>query len=200
VFRADGDSLLARVISLAYPVADVVIVSIVVFSATRSDTREPARLQLVALGLCAIALSDSAFAYLTQTNNYLGSQLSDVGWVAGFLVIALAAALPVPARRQWSSTRVARGALVVPYLPILAAGGVAVVRMIDGDGLDAFLVWTGIVAIVLLCVHQIVVLNENHGLTVGLIWWSFGMILALAYFVFIYRMFRGKVSLEEQGY
>jgi len=40
----------------------------------------------------------------------------------------------------------------------------------------------------------------HHGLTVGLIWWSFGMILALAYFVFIYRMFRGKVSLEEQGY
>jgi diguanylate cyclase (GGDEF)-like protein/PAS domain S-box-containing protein len=56
----------------------------------------------------------------------------------------------------------------VPYLPILAAGGVAVLRMVDGDGLDAFLVWTGIVAIVLLCVHQIVVLNENHGLTVGL--------------------------------
>jgi cytochrome d ubiquinol oxidase subunit II len=33
-----------------------------------------------------------------------------------------------------------------------------------------------------------------HGLTVGLIWWSFGMLLAAGYFVFVYRMFRGKIA------
>ena len=33
----------------------------------------------------------------------------------------------------------------------------------------------------------------------GLVWWSIGMVLALAYFVFVYRMFRGKVKLEEGG-
>jgi cytochrome d ubiquinol oxidase subunit II len=36
----------------------------------------------------------------------------------------------------------------------------------------------------------------RHGLIVGVAWWSVGMILALGYFVFIYRKFRGKVSLE----
>jgi cytochrome bd ubiquinol oxidase subunit II len=40
----------------------------------------------------------------------------------------------------------------------------------------------------------------SHGLTVGLIWWTLGAILAVAYFVFIYRMFRGKVQLEEGHY
>jgi cytochrome d ubiquinol oxidase subunit II len=35
-----------------------------------------------------------------------------------------------------------------------------------------------------------------HGLRVGLVWWTLGMILAIGYFVFIYRMFRGKVALE----
>jgi cytochrome d ubiquinol oxidase subunit II len=40
----------------------------------------------------------------------------------------------------------------------------------------------------------------HHGLSVGLIWWSLGMVLAIAYFVFIYHMFRGKVSLEGEGY
>lgn len=39
-----------------------------------------------------------------------------------------------------------------------------------------------------------------HGLTVGLVWWTLGMILALGYFVFVYRMFRGKVRLESEGY
>ncbi|HVO79213.1 MAG TPA: cytochrome d ubiquinol oxidase subunit II [Terriglobales bacterium] len=40
----------------------------------------------------------------------------------------------------------------------------------------------------------------RHGLTVGIVWWILGMLLALGYFVFIYRMFRGKVRLEGQGY
>ena len=39
-----------------------------------------------------------------------------------------------------------------------------------------------------------------HGLSVGLVWWTFGAVLAVAYFVFIYRMFRGKVVLGEGHY
>jgi cytochrome d ubiquinol oxidase subunit II len=34
----------------------------------------------------------------------------------------------------------------------------------------------------------------NHGLTVGLTWWTLGAVLAIGYFVFVYRMFRGKVQ------
>jgi cytochrome d ubiquinol oxidase subunit II len=40
----------------------------------------------------------------------------------------------------------------------------------------------------------------RHGLTVGIIWWSIGLILALGYFIFVFRMFRGKVRLEGEGY
>jgi cytochrome d ubiquinol oxidase subunit II len=40
----------------------------------------------------------------------------------------------------------------------------------------------------------------RHGLSVGLAWWSVGIVLTIAYFVFIYRMFRGKVRLEHGGY
>jgi cytochrome bd ubiquinol oxidase subunit II len=40
----------------------------------------------------------------------------------------------------------------------------------------------------------------HYGLSIGLIWWSIGMILAIGYFVFVYRMFRGKVQLEGAGY
>jgi len=36
-----------------------------------------------------------------------------------------------------------------------------------------------------------------HGLSVGFVWWTIGMLLALGYFVFIYRMFRGKVRVAE---
>jgi cytochrome d ubiquinol oxidase subunit II len=40
----------------------------------------------------------------------------------------------------------------------------------------------------------------RHGLTVGIIWWSIALILALGYFIFLFRMFRGKVRLEGEGY
>lgn len=36
--------------------------------------------------------------------------------------------------------------------------------------------------------------SGDHALTVGLGWWSFGMAVAIGYFVFVYRMFRGKVA------
>jgi cytochrome bd ubiquinol oxidase subunit II len=41
---------------------------------------------------------------------------------------------------------------------------------------------------------------SQYGLAVGLVWWSIGMVLAAVYFVVIYRLFRGKVNLEDEGY
>lgn len=40
----------------------------------------------------------------------------------------------------------------------------------------------------------------EHGLAVGFTWWILGMVLALAYFFLLFRMFRGKVRLEGEGY
>ena len=39
----------------------------------------------------------------------------------------------------------------------------------------------------------------RYGLTIGIIWWILGMALALGYFFFVYRLFRGKVKLEAEG-
>jgi cytochrome bd ubiquinol oxidase subunit II len=43
-------------------------------------------------------------------------------------------------------------------------------------------------------------LSGPYTLRVGLIWWAFGMSLAVVYFVIVYRMFKGKVSLAGGGY
>ena len=40
----------------------------------------------------------------------------------------------------------------------------------------------------------------EHGLSVGITWWILGMILALAYFTLLFRMFKGKVNVQEEGY
>ena len=36
----------------------------------------------------------------------------------------------------------------------------------------------------------------GYGLSVGLIWWSVGIVLAMGYFVFLFRTFKGKVKTE----
>jgi cytochrome d ubiquinol oxidase subunit II len=50
---------------------------------------------------------------------------------------------------------------------------------------------------------NITVYNAHSGeyaLGVGLIWWSFGIAIAISYFVFMYRMFRGKVADAGSGH
>jgi cytochrome d ubiquinol oxidase subunit II len=43
-------------------------------------------------------------------------------------------------------------------------------------------------------------ISGPHTLAVGLVWWSFGMVLAVGYVVFIYSKFRGKVDLSASGH
>ena len=47
--------------------------------------------------------------------------------------------------------------------------------------------------------NTLTIQNASAGalsLSIGLIWWSVGMAIAIAYFVFVYTMFKGKVSSE----
>ncbi len=37
-----------------------------------------------------------------------------------------------------------------------------------------------------------------YGMRVGLVWWAIGIVIAIGYFVFLFRMFKGKVG--EEGY
>ncbi|MEO6391986.1 MAG: cytochrome d ubiquinol oxidase subunit II [Pyrinomonadaceae bacterium] len=39
----------------------------------------------------------------------------------------------------------------------------------------------------------------DYSMRVGLIWWTVGMTVAAAYFIFLYRFFRGKVVLDDAG-
>jgi cytochrome d ubiquinol oxidase subunit II len=39
-------------------------------------------------------------------------------------------------------------------------------------------------------------ISGPHTLSVGIVWWGFGMTLALAYIIFVYSKFRGKVDLD----
>lgn len=51
--------------------------------------------------------------------------------------------------------------------------------------------------------YSLTIFNSRTGdysMRVGLVWWLVGMTIALGYFIFLYRFFRGKVKLDEEGY
>src|SRR5262249_27477637 len=50
--------------------------------------------------------------------------------------------------------------------------------------------------------YDLTIYNAHSGaysLRVGLIWWGAGLLLAIAYFIFLYSSFRGKVQRTNHG-
>ena len=41
---------------------------------------------------------------------------------------------------------------------------------------------------------------SGYGLSVGIVWWVIGIVLALGYFTYLFYSFRGKVKLHAEGY
>src|SRR2546426_2738455 len=90
VYRTGSGGLIAQLIGLAYPAGDIVIGTIVLILASRAPKENRLPFILLAGGLFANLLADSAFAYLTTTNTYGSGSTSDTGWAAGYLLIAVA--------------------------------------------------------------------------------------------------------------
>ena len=68
----------------------MVVGSVVLAVLARAQRRDRVTLALIGAGRVALAVSDSAFAFLTQNNTFGSGNVIDSGWVAGYLLLALA--------------------------------------------------------------------------------------------------------------
>jgi PAS domain S-box-containing protein len=92
-------------------------------------------------GLTAIAVADSTFTYLTANGSYgaIGSIL-DIGWLIGFLLIAIAPLWPAPAvERETEEGAITLWQLALPWAATLCAAAVALGIASANRGLDQFL-------------------------------------------------------------
>ena len=150
LYRSHQGSALKQSIALAYPVSDVVLVSVVVILIARSGRRGWTSLGLVMTGLVAFAVADSSFTYLTEVNNYGSGTFLDTGWVAGYLLISLGAlwALTSPLR-QAEQIEESTTSLVAPYLPVLVVLAVTSIQLLRGRNINP-VAWTMALALVVL--------------------------------------------------
>jgi two-component system, sensor histidine kinase and response regulator len=164
----DAAPLLERTVSIAYPVGDIIIGTILVLAIRRARDEAQGRLLFLLGGLAANSLADSAFAYLTANGTYgsVGSVL-DVGWVAGYLMIGLAALWPVGARREvGEDDAIDIWQLALPWVAILGVGLTAIGMSITGNTIGpvrTFLLGT---IAVLVMVVQVYAHNESRSLLI----------------------------------
>jgi len=166
--RGTTGSVLERVIGVAYPAADAVLLTIVIVVGARAGREGRTSLAFVASGFAALAVADSVFVY-TSANDLATSPLSDTGWFAGYLLISLGAyyALRHGPRPATIEEQPGKVALLLPYVPLAAVLAVAAgTRLRYSDfHLDAPEFWIGLVLITLLLARQALVLLDNADLT-----------------------------------
>ena len=180
VMRQGTETTLAKAVSTAYPLADIVLIACLVILASRPGEHalRPA-VRLLALGLTLIVIADSNFAYWSLHDDYATGTLPDVGWSLGYMLVALGAfaarlapseeattvgepddtphpASPLAEQRVWSS--------LLPYVLVPAVGILVVYawRTSAGSGSLAFGVYLGgalLIGLVLL--RQGFILVEN---------------------------------------
>jgi diguanylate cyclase (GGDEF)-like protein len=162
---AGGASSFAIGLSIAYPVSDLVVVTVALLVLMRARTAHRTTLWLLTAGNVLNALSDTAFVYLTAGGGYDSGHIIDVGWVAGLMLLALAA---LHSRRATVSdeqvTHVpSRPEIWLPYLPIVLAAVVCGPLLMPLSTLGPVLV-SSIVLVIVVLARQFIVVGENRRL------------------------------------
>jgi PAS domain S-box-containing protein len=112
----------AVAVAVAYPIADVVTMVIVVSALSLARRVDPTLL-LIGLAMTCFAVSDSIFVYLQPRGNAAAGSPLDIGWLAGYALIALAGQTGRPKPAAGGGTP-SSWQVLLPYAP-LALSGVA---------------------------------------------------------------------------
>ncbi|WP_436840725.1 putative bifunctional diguanylate cyclase/phosphodiesterase [Streptomyces virginiae] len=164
-------------LSLAYPLLDIALVSMVlVLHFRRSETNRSAVNTAIA-ALALTVLSDALFTSPLLSAEYQSGQLLDAGWFAGSLLLAYA---PWGARRMHQGqvphghprrdrphSRPITGSLpaLTPYLAAAVCTLGILYNVVDGRKVDRMVVFTGCTVVLALVIRQGIMLLDNIALT-----------------------------------
>jgi serine phosphatase RsbU (regulator of sigma subunit) len=173
VIQQGGGTVLAKAISAAYPLADIVLIACLLILAMRPGEHAlRVAAYLLALGLLFVVVLDSIYGYQTLNDLYVTGTILDVGWPLAYMLIGLGAfavrLAPTPSDQPpRATTPVARQELwrsLVPYALVPAVGVLAIYawRASAGSGSLATGVYLGgAVLIGLVLLRQVLTIVEN---------------------------------------
>lgn len=164
-FADNSGGLVYHLISLAYPIGDLILIAIIIYVIGRARTRERSALLFIGAGLLSIAVSDIGFLWLNMQEMYSTGSMIDPFWDLGFILIALGALKrPRFSESVLDERRVGPASIVAPYVPFVLATSMAVVVQVSQGGLETFLFWNMIVVVACLALRQVLALVDNYSL------------------------------------
>ncbi len=135
--------------------------TLVVVTHARAGARRG--LVLLAIGFAALSIADSGFAYLTAKGTFGTGNLIDAAWVAGFVILAMAALADRGSEESGGRVSISKPALLLPYLPAGLGLAVAAYRLRDHQGDDVSLA-AAVIMVGALLGRQLLVLRDNREL------------------------------------
>jgi signal transduction histidine kinase len=167
-YRDGGGSLLPRAIGLAYPIGDLVALTIAFSVLARSRGRAFVQPALITLALVSMGVADSAFAYLAGKGAYATGAWLDVGWLIGWLVLAVAALRPAPVELlrgdDDEDAPISWTRFALPYMPPAIAFVTGTAIQVTTGRLEPFLVFNGAVIVLFVAARQVIANIENQRL------------------------------------
>ncbi|MBM2615846.1 GGDEF domain-containing protein [Actinoplanes sp. LDG1-06] len=157
--RAEDLSPLARAVSLAYPISDLLILAVLSRLVTGKGDRPPAY-RLFVGGVLALLAADIGYAMLELTIGYSAGNIVDLGWLA-MQALGGAAALhpsvstlstPAPPAAQGAAPRRRVAALAVASL---MAPAVLAIEWVRGMPIDVPVIVTGCTVLFLLVIARL---------------------------------------------
>ena len=165
----------------------------------------------------ALAVHGAGYLALKTENemNARARKVVSVGWYALVLITLLSLAAVIVVRPQILDNYYA---LPVGWLiPVMVVASLAAVKYFNGRGNDKLVFIASSFYLAMMLGGAVYGLYPNvlpaldpafsltienakagsYGLSVGLIWWPIGIVIALGYFTFLFRTFKGKVPVED---
>ncbi|GLW35666.1 GGDEF domain-containing protein [Actinoplanes regularis] len=164
VYQAGNLTAAAKAVSLAYPLSDVLLAAVALILLPRATAGHRRTATLMLAAAVALSVGDLGFAYLNQHSTYTCGAPIDTGWVAGFILVALAAHR-APSGRPSDSGQSAPFLPWLPYVPLAVAVLSAVELLARGAQLTAFLAVLLGTVILLVLIRQMVALRDNTALS-----------------------------------
>src|SRR5690348_1564588 len=143
---------------LASPLGGVLITTVLLLGIRRATLQDRDRMLWLLTGLWIITLVDAWFAYVSINGRIeMVTDLIDVGWAAGWLMLAVAGQWPSSrATRRRSQAPIDVWQLALPWLVVLLVGVTAVALALSGQRLDSVLTILAGVLFVLLMINQVI--------------------------------------------
>ncbi|MEU8538770.1 EAL domain-containing protein [Streptomyces sp. NPDC048717] len=171
-----GESVTRAALSLAYPLLDIVLVSMVLALHFRRSHLNRSAVNTAIAALALTVLCDALFTSPLLREHYSSGQLLDAGWFAGSLLLAYApwgarraaeahrAPAPPPAPRP-RGPRSRPFAALTPYLAAAVCTLSILYNVVEGRRVDRVVVLTGCAVVLALVVRQAIMLVDNIALT-----------------------------------